>query len=58
MGVSLFSKVTAVGQEIIALGCARGDSGWILGKNYSQKSGEALEWAAWGGGGTTIAGGV
>ena len=58
MGVSLFSKVTAVGQEIIALGCARGGSGWILGKNYSQKSGEALAQAAQGGGGVTIPGGV
>ena len=38
--------------------CARGGSGWILGKNYSQKSGEALAQAAQGGGGVTIPGGV
>ena len=31
-------QVTVIGQEGMALSCARGSSGWILGKkNYSQK---------------------
>ena len=42
----------------MALSCARGGSGWILGKNYSQKSGEALAQTAQGGGGVTVPGGV
>ena len=33
--VSLFSQVTLIGQE--ALNCARGGSGWILGKVSSLK---------------------
>ena len=32
----------------MASGCARGGSGWILGKNSSPKSGDALEWGAQG----------
>ena len=35
VGVSLFSQVTVIGLEVMALSCARGDSGWILGKNRS-----------------------
>ena len=30
--VSLFSQVTVTGQEVMALSCSRGGSGWILGK--------------------------
>lgn len=37
-------------------GCAREGSSWILGK--LQNSGEALEWAAWGGGAVIVPGGV
>ena len=37
--------------------CTRGDSDWMLEKNYS-KSGWAPEWAAWGGSGVTIPGGA
>jgi len=35
VGVSLFSQVTATELEVVALSCARGGSGWILGKNSS-----------------------
>lgn len=35
--VSLFSKVTMIGQEGMASNCSRGGSGWILGKIYSLK---------------------
>ena len=35
VGVSLFSQVTVIGLEVMALSCSRGDSGWILGKNRS-----------------------
>jgi len=35
--VSLFSQVMAIGQELTASCCARRSSGWILGKNSSQK---------------------
>jgi len=38
-GVSLFSQVTAIGQEDTALSCTRGGSGWILGEISSPKSG-------------------
>jgi len=31
-------------------------SGWLLGKKIIRKSGEALEWAAQGGGGVTVPG--
>ena len=34
MGFSLFSQVTAIGGEVMALSCARGGLGWILGKNF------------------------
>jgi len=34
--VGLCSQVTAVG-EVISSSYTRGGSGWILGKNYSQK---------------------
>ena len=42
MGVSLFSQVTAIGQEAVALGCARGGSVSILGKMSSQKEGGSI----------------
>ena len=35
--VSLFSHVTAIGQEGMASSCARGGSGWMLGKTSSLK---------------------
>ena len=34
VGFSLFSQVTAIGGEVMALSCARGGLGWILGKNF------------------------
>ena len=30
MEVSLFSQVTVIGSDVMALSCARGGSGWIL----------------------------
>ena len=41
----------------MASSCARGDSGWTLGNTAFLKSGQALEWAAQGGGGVTDPGG-
>ena len=41
----------------MASDCSRGDSCWMLGKISSQ-SGDALEWAAQGGGAVTVPGGV
>jgi len=35
VGVGLFSQVTATGQEVMASGCTRAGSGWILGRNFS-----------------------
>ena len=41
--------------EVMALSCARGGSGSILGKKFLlRRSGEALEQAAQGGGGVTV----
>ena len=37
VGVDLFSQVTARGQEVMTLSCARRGSGWILGKISSLK---------------------
>ena len=37
MGVRLFSHVTEIGWEGMVFSCARGSSGWILGKMASQK---------------------
>ena len=37
VGFSLFSQVTAIGQEVMASSCARGGSGWVLGNISSQK---------------------
>ena len=42
----------------MASSCARGGSGWTLGNTTSLKGGQALEWAAQGGGGVTDPGGV
>jgi len=41
----------------MASSCSRGGSGWILGKHL-RKSGQAVEQAAWHGGGVSIPGGV
>lgn len=57
MGVSLF-WVTAIGQEGMALRCAGGCSGWVLGKLLRKKSGEAVQQAAQGGGGIAVSEGV
>ena len=35
--LSLFSQATATGQDVMALSCAEGGSGWILGIISSQK---------------------
>ena len=37
LGVSLFTQVTAIGQEVMALSCARGGSDWTLGQISSKK---------------------
>ena len=37
MGVSLFSCVTVMQSEVMALSCTGRGSGWILGKKYSIK---------------------
>ena len=42
----------------MASSCARGGSGWTLGNTTSLKGGQALEWAAQGGGGVTDPGGI
>ena len=42
----------------MALSCARGVSGWILGNFFLQESSEVLEQAAQRGRGVTIPGGV
>ena len=50
MGVSFSSQGAAGGQEVMAFSCARGGSGWILGKMSSQN--------AQTGGGVVVPGGV
>ena len=50
MGVSFSSQGAAGGQEVMAFSCARGGSGWILGKMSSHN--------AQAGGGTVVPGGV
>ena len=37
VGVGLFSQVTVIGWEIMALSCARRASGWVLGRISSQE---------------------
>lgn len=37
LGFGLFSQVTTVAQEVMALSCGRGGSGWVLGTISSQK---------------------
>jgi len=37
VGAGVFSHVTVIGQELMALNCARGTSGGILRKKKSQK---------------------
>ena len=37
LGVGLFYHVAVIGQEVAALSYARGGSGWISRRNYSQK---------------------
>ena len=46
-----------IGQEGMSSSCTRGGSGWILGK-ILQKSGQVLERAAQGGGGSSVPGSV
>ena len=58
MEVGLSSQGTEIGQEVMALSCSRGGSGWILGKFIFRKSDKALEQASQGSGGVTIPGGV
>ena len=58
VGISLFLQVTVVEQEVMASSCARGGSGWILGKCSSPKEQCCSGTAARGGGGVTIPGGV
>ena len=50
--VNLFSHINNNKTGGMASSCARGDSGW------TQESGQALEWAAQGGGRVTIPGGI
>ena len=38
MGVSFSSQGAAGGQEVMAFSCARGGSGWILGKMSSHNA--------------------
>jgi len=38
--------------------CTRGNSGWTLGNTSSPREWSVLEWAALGGGGFTVPGGV
>lgn len=42
MGVSLFSPVTVIGQEVMVLICTGEGSGWILGKFVLRRNGDAL----------------
>ena len=37
VGIGIFSQVIAIGQEGTASGCARGGSGWMLGKIFSER---------------------
>ena len=53
-----FSQVAAIGQEVMALNCARGSSGWRLGNISTPKEQCCSGTAAQGGGGVTISGGV
>ena len=57
-GVGLCSQVTVIGWEVRASTCARGGSGWILGKISSPKVQWCIGTAAQGGGGVTVPGGV
>lgn len=57
VGVGLFSLVRVIEEEVTALSCTRGGSGWILRK-FLQESGEALEQAAQGSGAVTVHGDV
>jgi len=50
VGVSFSSQGAAGGQEVMAFSCARGGSGWILGKMSSRN--------AQAGGGIVVPGGV
>lgn len=56
MGVSLFSHITAIRQEVMALSCASECSSWVLGR--SSQSSEVLTQAAQIGGGVTVSGDV
>jgi len=42
VGGGLCCLVTATEGEVMALSCARGGSGWKMGKNFSE--GEVMQW--------------
>ena len=42
VGVSFFSPVTVIGQEVMVLICTGEGSGWILGKFVLRRNGDAL----------------
>lgn len=56
--VGLSSQVTEIRQEVMALICYRGGSGWILRKFIFRKSDKALEQASQGSGEVTVPGSV
>ena len=58
VGVVRCSRVAAIGQEVMALNCARGSSGWRLGNISTPKEQCCSGTAAQGGGGVTIPAGV
>lgn len=44
MGIGLFSQITEIGLEVMALGCTRNGSDWILGKKkILRKSGTGYQ---------------
>ena len=54
----IFHSSASTKSAVVALCCARGGSGWILGKMYSQKEWRCSGTAAQGGGGVTVPGGA
>jgi len=43
VGIGLFSQVMVIGQEVMALGCARKHSGWILATISPEKEWRGIE---------------